>query len=230
VSNLAKRIAARMPARTQEVLKRYHFARQIRGRRFATAEPEFVLLDSLVKPGDWALDIGANVGHYTLRLAELVGPTGRVIAFEPVPATFALLANNVRIARATNVSLVNAAASDCTRAVGMRIPLFATGLRNYYEAALADGETDTTTLALRIDDVIAALPVNMVKIDVEGHERAALDGMQELIATRHPTMILETTSNDVVASVEAMGYQCERIAGSVNVVCRHGEIADRRTA
>lgn len=47
-------------------------------------------------PGDWALDIGANVGHYTKRMSDLAGPEGRVIAFEPVPDTFAVLCANAQ--------------------------------------------------------------------------------------------------------------------------------------
>ena len=92
-----KRFAAMLPNSWQHELRRRHFQRQIRLGRFHTDEKEYALLDTLLGEGDWALDIGANVGHYTMRMAELVGPSGRVIALEPVPDTFSLLAANTRL-------------------------------------------------------------------------------------------------------------------------------------
>src|SRR5512144_2877298 len=110
--NPLKRLAAFLPARCQHQLRRVYFSWEIKRRRFMTDEKEFALLDSFLRPGDWALDIGANVGHYTLRMAELVGREGRVVAVEPVPDTFALLAANARLFRYENVTLLNIAASD----------------------------------------------------------------------------------------------------------------------
>ena len=70
---LLKRVAAHLPARWQTELKRVHFGRQITQGNFFTSEPEYKLLPELISPGDWVIDIGANVGHYTKRLSELVG-------------------------------------------------------------------------------------------------------------------------------------------------------------
>ncbi len=83
--NLARKLFSRLPALWQSELKRIYFRRQIDSGSFASAEPEHALLPQLIGAGDWALDIGANVGHYTKRLSELLGGSGRVIAFEPIP-------------------------------------------------------------------------------------------------------------------------------------------------
>lgn len=72
-----KRIAAQFPESMQHELRRLFFRNQIRGHRFVTDEKEYDLLDTLLAPGDWALDIGANVGHYAMRMSELVGTAGR---------------------------------------------------------------------------------------------------------------------------------------------------------
>lgn len=93
---MLKRIAARLPNRWLSELKRIHFGRQIAKGTFESSEPEYRLLPDLIAPGDWVIDIGANVGHYTKAFSERVGARGRVIAFEPVPTTFALLAANVQ--------------------------------------------------------------------------------------------------------------------------------------
>ncbi len=92
-----KRAAAALPLAWQQELKRLHYRRQISRGTFATDEPEYAILDSLVLPGSLVIDVGANVGHYTKKLSDLAGSRGRVIAFEPVPDTFSLLAANVAL-------------------------------------------------------------------------------------------------------------------------------------
>jgi 23S rRNA U2552 (ribose-2'-O)-methylase RlmE/FtsJ len=94
--NVLKRLAAALPASWQNDLKRAYFRRQIKKDLFTTSEPEYKNLHAFIAPGDWVIDVGANIGHYTKRLSELVGAGGRVIAVEPVPETFALLSSNVQ--------------------------------------------------------------------------------------------------------------------------------------
>src|SRR5262245_59935385 len=108
---LAKRIAAQLPHGWQQALKRRHFRRQMRRNSFRTNEPEWDLSSQWLSPGDWAIDVGANIGHYTKRFSDLVGASGRVIAFEPVPATFELLSANAAQFTCANTTLLNLAAS-----------------------------------------------------------------------------------------------------------------------
>ena len=82
---MLKRVAARLPLVWQHELRRVYFRRQIRHRRFMTDEKEYALLDTFLRSGDWVLDIGANVGHYSRKLSELVGRKGRVSARANVP-------------------------------------------------------------------------------------------------------------------------------------------------
>src|SRR4051812_29921484 len=90
-----RRLAAKLPTRWENELKRLHFHRLIHKGAFFSDEPEFNVLHTFVQPGNLVIDIGANVGFYSKRLAELVGPQGRVLAFEPVAETFMLLASNL---------------------------------------------------------------------------------------------------------------------------------------
>ena len=122
--NPLKKLASHLPWLWQQELKRLHYRCQIHRQTFETTEPEFLVLDQLISSGDWVIDIGANVGHYTKRFSDLVGPQGRVIAVEPVPDTFALLAANVLLFQYRNVTLLNLAASDQTTVVGIQIPDF----------------------------------------------------------------------------------------------------------
>ncbi len=221
-----KRLAARLPHRWQAELKRVHFGRQIARGAFNTSEAEFKLLDGLLKPGDWAIDIGANVGQYTKRMSDLVGPTGRVLAFEPIPATFALLAANAERFRYSNVTLINAAVSERLDVLGMSIPRFGTGLVNYYEARITAAGGETRVLTMPIDAMPIEHPVSLVKIDAEGHEAFVIAGMRELIKRHKPCMIVETGSAELIAAIEALGFRVERSIGSSNVVCRPLAVAN----
>lgn len=215
--NLSKWIAARLPDHWQAELKRLRYARQIRRNAFKTDEPEYEMLSRLVHPGDWILDVGANVGHYTKRFSELAGAQGRVIAFEPTPATFALLAANARIFAHPNVTLINAAASDRSDLVGLSIPKFDSGLVNYYEAQLAPAANGgLAVMTLAIDSLGIGHRIALAKIDAEDHEAAVLAGMEKLIRRDHPVLIVETGSPAVVSSVASMGYVPEKLPGSPN--------------
>lgn len=222
--SLIRQLAARMPASWQLELKRLYFRRQIGSGRFATAEPEFAILDQLLTAGDWVLDIGANVGHYTRRFSDLVGPQGRVIAFEPVPTTFSLLAANMQLLTQSNVTLINAAVSSHTRVVGMSIPRFDSGLTNYYEATITDHAAEAahsvSVMTLSIDNLQLAHRIALIKIDAEDHESAVLEGMRGLILQWHPTLIVETQSAAVIDWVTALGYAGERLPDSPNVLFR----------
>ena len=70
---------------------------------------EFDLVKRTIKKGDVVLDIGANIGVYTVLFAEIVGDKGRVYAFEPDPKNFALLKKNIEINKYKNVVLINKA-------------------------------------------------------------------------------------------------------------------------
>jgi FkbM family methyltransferase len=214
-----KRLAALLPHSWQHELRRRHFQREIRRGSFYTDEKEYALLDKLLRAGDWALDVGANVGHYTKRMSELVGPSGRVIALEPVPDTFSLLAANARLFAHANVSLLNVAASDRLAIADMQIPRFANGLSNYYQASLGAGSGGLAVLTLPIDEL--SLPkVRLVKIDVEGHELPALHGMRRLLQRDHPVLIVETGSQETTSLLGGLDYTVERLPGSSNLLCR----------
>ena len=218
VSSVLKRFAAQLPEGAQHELRRLFFRQQIRRNRFVTDEQEYKLLDRFIATGDWVLDIGANVGHYTLRMSELVGGNGRVIAFEPVPETFALLAANARLFPHRNVSLLNVAVSDHTDRVGMQIPHFSKGLTNYYQARITSDDESLTILTLPVDSL--SLPtVKLVKVDVEGHELPVLRGMRLLIERDHPVLIVETASHETTNLIGSLGYRVERLPGSSNILC-----------
>ncbi|PYS61223.1 MAG: hypothetical protein DMF76_11705 [Acidobacteria bacterium] len=217
---LLKHLISRMPASWQWEMKRRFYRRQIQRDSFVTDEPEYAILDSLLSTGDWAIDVGANIGHYTKRMSEIVGEHGRIIAFEPIGATFSLLAANLQIFRYQNVTLLNAAASDKSGIAGMSIPHFENGMRNYYEASITTNGDGLQAMTLAIDSLCLPSAVQLVKIDAEGHELNVLRGMTQLLSRDKPVLIIEVSSREVDSFLEPLGYSRETLPNSPNHIYR----------
>ena len=126
-----------------------------------------------VKRNQTVVDIGANVGIYTLMAAKLVGKNGMVYAFEPDPDNFKLLEKNVKLNGFTNVRLVNAAVADKTGTLA-----FAQDRANPGESHIGNGKLQVQ--AVRLADWLKKEKVekiNVIKMDIEGAEVSALTGM-----------------------------------------------------
>lgn len=218
MNSVIKNICSKLPQYYQQELKRHHFRRQISNGTFKSEEKEYNLLGRWVKKGDWVIDIGANVGHYTARLSEIVAETGRVIAVEPVPDTFELLAANTARLHYNNVTLLNVAASNSTGLHGIAVPKFDSGLYNYYRATITINNPSIAILSLSIDSLNLPERISLVKIDAEGHDLQVLIGMDRLLERDHPILIVEASSSDIAEHLNRFGYSFERINGSHNRV------------
>ncbi|MBK9306959.1 MAG: FkbM family methyltransferase [Nitrospira sp.] len=213
-------VAARFPRSWQSELKRLHYRHRIRRGTFCSDEPEFSILSRFVTNGDWVVDIGANVGFYTKRLAELVGSEGRVLAFEPVPETFVLLASNTALCGFTNVTLFNTAVSEETKLVGISIPDYSnTSQLNYYQAHLtSSADSNLRILTVSLDSIQIPEKVKLIKIDAEGHEYSVLKGMRNTLLRDHPILIIEAPHGETRELLESLGYISTALPESPNVV------------
>lgn len=221
-------LAAYLPTDTQDLLKRWRFRRQVKAGRFVPDEPEIALISQLVSDGDTVIDVGANVGHYTLHLAKCVGAQGRVVAFEPIPQTFNILSSNVRAMHAYNVTLLNMAASSARGSACMDLPTLESGLENYYQAAIGSAGR-YRVMCMPIDDM--QLPeVKLIKIDAEGHDWEVLKGAEQTIMRSRPTLVVEIGMNGPEAQwLRDRGYTITHLPGSPNVVGSMGALlADPR--
>jgi FkbM family methyltransferase len=145
-----------------------------------------------LRAGDVFVDVGANVGYFTLLAAALTGPEGRVIAFEPNPANCAVLERSLAANAFTNVELHPYAAAERRMACALEIA----GTNS--NGTLLDAPVGTDAAqhmaieAVAIDDVLGALPrVDIVKMDIEGAEPRAFQGMRELVRLHRPVLITE---------------------------------------
>lgn len=151
-------------------------------------QPERELLKRLVSPGMQVADIGANLGLYTLLLAELTGSTGAVHSFEPEPELFRALRSNCRRNDMSQVMPYNCAAGAEPGEVTFYRSLFNSGDNRL-------GDLGWTGQALRVrqvrlDDVLIGQRLHFVKMDVQGYEMHVLRGMERLIECSPELMIL----------------------------------------
>lgn len=142
---------------------------------------ETALLKKELKPGDTFVDIGANIGYYTLIAARIVGHTGRVFAFEPDPTNFELLKKNVEQNGCSNVTLVNKAVSDRARTLKLFLNEANRGDHRIYDSK--DGRRSIPVQAIALDGFFKKLDkkVQFIKMDIQGAEAQALEGMKNLI-------------------------------------------------
>ncbi len=184
---------------------RWHVYQAVRG-RLGSDEPEFHRLAEWLKSGDAVIDVGANIGAYTLRMSQIVGPTGRVYAFEPIPDTFASLTRNLRAVGATNVTLFNAACGEETSLVGMSVPDDPDGLPNPYLAHISKSPMALNALCVQVDALQLRERIALVKIDAEGFDDRVVFGMRKLLARSLPRIIIESRNAAVESTLAELGY------------------------
>jgi FkbM family methyltransferase len=177
----------------------------------------------LCKPGTIVVDVGANVGCHTLRFAQLVGPRGRVVAFEPMSQAFARLKKNVELNVFGNIMLERMALSNHSRQ-GQKIrmacswPLY--GVDDVHRHPLTRGRVATDIVDfVTLDEYVRAKDVariDLIKVDVEGHEFKVLQGAVETLRAFRPVIIMELgisllaeagdSLEAVVSFLSALGY------------------------
>jgi FkbM family methyltransferase len=151
-----------------------------------------------IKPGQFAMDIGANAGYHTLLLSRLAGAKGRVFAFEPVPDTAYWLRKTISLNGISNVTVVEAAvgARNERRQILYSEALDGFATLNGIGHGYYDGQG---CLSTQVDVVTAdswliehqVEQLSLVKIDVEGAELAVLNGMQSTLRQLRPAVICE---------------------------------------
>ena len=172
------------------------------------SEGEVDVFRQCLRPGDVALDIGANLGAHTLPLAQLVGPTGAVHAFEPQRILFQILCGNVALNELPHVRTLPFALGRVPG--GTKLPaLDYRGANNFGGISLgaAHGE-DVVVVTL---DQVGLQRVRLIKIDVEGMEVDVLAGGKATLARCRPILYVENDRAEkaeaLVAQLQEYGYR-----------------------
>lgn len=152
--------------------------------------PESAVVRDLLNPGDTFVDVGANVGWYTLLAAKIVGAQGRVIAFEPEPRSFGYLKENVALNGLSNVTLVPKALLDKDGTITFFVHQSNKGAHSV--AKSADRPSAIEVEAVTFDGYAKTLggPIHLIKIDTEGAECHILKGMMQTLKAHAETKLL----------------------------------------
>ncbi len=180
------------------------------------------------------VDVGANIGVYTAALSRLVGASGRVTSFEPIPETFDILRHNVSALRLSNVRIINRAVLESSGSTRMVVPEEEPGEKNFYRAQVVEpsesprgddgpplpSSSDVEMVPVRavtLDETLEGdAPVTFLKLDVEGSELRCLTGARRLIEHARPAMLVEvgehadtqgSTARQVCLFLESRGYR-----------------------
>jgi len=152
-------------------------------------ELETKLVKDIIKDGNTIVDIGANIGYFTLIFARLVGEKGEVFAFEPEPNNFNLLKKNIEINNYKNVNLINKAASNKSGKIKLYIDDFNSG--GHSLIAQIRNKQHIEIESIKLDDFFDTnKKIDFIKIDAEGAELEVLKGMSTLLNKNDDIKIL----------------------------------------
>ena len=156
----------------------------LNGRDIADFQGEIGFFVRNIRPGHRVLDLGANVGLFTLLFARCVGPRGIVYAFEPGPLSAVLLTANVMLNRYENVIIERAAVTD--RSGDISLYVCSSGESDNRIDGMVDDHSHGSRVTVRgiaLDDYfVAGECVDVVKMDIQGAEMVALRGMERLVS------------------------------------------------
>jgi FkbM family methyltransferase len=170
--------------------------------------PTARVIAELLKPGDTFIDVGANSGFFTLLASLRVGPTGRVLSFEPVPSMRKRLLENISLNAMSNVQVSDVALSNSE---GM-FPLFEGPEGHKGISSLRHIDNSAATIEVKTLPLDAfgdvQTEVKLVKIDVEGAEHLVLEGMTNIFIHHHPYIVTEITDE----YLQAFGHTAVQLA------------------
>lgn len=148
------------------------------------------VIEAVVNEGDQVLDIGANIGYYSVLISREVGGKGRLICFEPEKANYNILKSNLKRGRLDNYILEDSAVSIQCGSATLSLDKYNKGAHRVDPDIKSGINVETVTIDQYFEDKTIE-DLDLIKIDVEGSEGKVLSGGKETITTYKPKIILE---------------------------------------
>lgn len=182
------------------------------------------VLAQLAAPGAVVFDIGANIGFLTMLAASRVGPTGRVICFDPLPQNVEQIRYNAQLNGFDNVHVIQEAIGDSNAQVNLQTSAEC-GWGRIGDCAAIRPDEFTGDLAVAMKTLGEAVTSHrlpspdLIKIDIEGAETKLLAGSIEFFKNHRPTMLIELhgTNGEVADLLDTIGYQSVVIRDSRDI-------------
>ena len=167
---------------------------------------EVAALRRFVRPGATIVDVGANLGFTVAIFAELAGPAGRVLAFEPSLRTFAKLKRTIEINGLANVKAFDCGCGDSNSVESLVSPDASSGHRSLLIEPHAAHQSSEPVKLVRLDDMMRAeaAQVDLLKIDTEGYEPQVLRGAHDLLRRDRPVVYIELCDEYRRSSAQAI--------------------------
>jgi FkbM family methyltransferase len=191
------------------------------------------LFKSALAPGDVCIDVGAHIGYYTLLAARTVGAGGRVYAFEPSPANYRALRQNIELNMLTNVTASEiAAGAEKRRATLYEGPASNTGMATLNEALAAKSAVPLHETSVEVAPLASLVPeeewdrIGVIKIDVEWDELDVLRGLQPVFDRGHalsvflewtPRRVAPGAAEELRRTCDAQGFAIYRVRGGYSL-------------
>jgi len=180
-------------------------------------EPEEKIIESVLKPGMTALDIGANFGYHTFRMAHLVSPGGTVYAFEPTSWAFEKLIKNAELnASLNNIRFFKIGLGDTN------IDNTSISFQSSYRLDAQRSDSIERISIAKLDSVVETheiRQIDFVKMDVDGYEFKVISGALQSLKRFQPSVLLEISPaamitngddpEDLIAMLISIGYRFE---------------------
>jgi FkbM family methyltransferase len=178
-------------------------------------EKEMNVYRSLIAPGQTAVDVGANIGFVTTMLARIVGPSGRILSFEPSPTVFPRLQKTIKANGLANVTALNLGCGASPSIERLHEMSGSSG----NASILGDSEVSTKIRVERLDDIpeVWESAVSLLKIDAEGYEPKVLEGAHRVLEEHRPIIYLEMGGDYVSSTVRTVellteaGYRTDHV-------------------
>lgn len=175
-----------------------------------------------LEPGQTFIDVGANLGFYSVLAASLVGKTGRVFSFEPFVHNADLIMASARENRFENLTVVNAAVSDKAGSAKMYLSPFYSSEHSMFDYHYSTGpnstreviDVKTVTIDYYLENQAGSLRADFIKMDIEGSEGRAISGMEKVITENKKISLLTEFWPSAISNsgIEPKAY-LERLAG-----------------
>lgn len=177
-----------------------------------------------IHPNTTVVDVGANIGYFSLLASSLVGAHGRVLCIEPSHRNLSKLSGHLWQNKCSNTLILSVAAGQESGSAEIYFPTY----NNAGAATLRANPTTQPqhTLVLALDDIFEAHAVSpdFIKLDIEGFELHALKGMERTLKRCAPVIVCELSdsflreigqsASELVSYMEGLGYSCQSISDS----------------
>jgi FkbM family methyltransferase len=196
------------------------------------------LMYKILKEGMVCLDIGSNIGYYVLLESRLVGKEGVVIGIEPSPINFEYLKKNMGISENKNIEIYNFAAADENKMLDFVISSKSNWSKVLSEnEKIKEGEKLVKIQAKRIDTFVKERKyqrIDFVRMDVEGYEYYLLNGLEEVMKTFKPNLLIEVHkmflgvdgTRQMLEKLKQNGYEVRYFIPRIYDAPKIGELKD----